>query len=243
MHVESNRKGLSSGAAKTSVMRWKMPQADCFMNETDEKELLSIGKTVRYSKGSIIFFAGQPADELHYVRSGWVNIFKVNDQGKQVSVGLRYRGEFAGVGSFACQGERSCNALAMIDSEIVVIPGERFLALVAKNPGLNTKLFCLMGSRLKETQNSIMLFISNQTDKRLALTLLSIARYLGRADGAKTALNLKLSQEKLAHIIGSSRQTVNRLLNEFVDLSCIEMKGREIISVYPEKLRQRMKIE
>ena len=100
-----------------------------------------------------------------------------------------------------------------------------------------------MGSRLKETQNSIMLFISNQTDKRLALTLLSIARYLGRADGAKTALNLKLSQEKLSHIIGSSRQTVNRLLNEFVDLSCIEMKGREIISVYPEKLRQRMKIE
>ena len=89
MLVERNRKGLSNGAAKTSVMRWKMPQADCFMNETDEKELLSIGKTVRYSKGSIIFFAGQPADELHYVRSGWVNIFKVNDQGKQVSVGLR----------------------------------------------------------------------------------------------------------------------------------------------------------
>ena len=131
----------------------------------------------------------------------------------------------------------------MIDCEIVIIPGERFLALVAKNPGLNTKMFCLLGSRLKETQNSIMLFISNQTDKRLALTLLSIAQYLGRTDGQKTVLSLKLSQEKLSHIIGSSRQTVNRLLNEFVNLSCIEMKGREIISVYPEKLRQRMKIE
>ena len=220
-----------------------MARTDFFMNETEEKELLSLGKTVRFAKGTTIFFAGQPADELHYIRSGWVNIYKVNDQGKQVSVGLRYQGEFAGLGSFACHGERSCNALAMIDCEIVIIPGERFLALVAKNPGLNTKMFCLLGSRLKETQNSIMLFISNQTDKRLALTLLSIAQYLGRTDGQKTVLSLKLSQEKLSHIIGSSRQTVNRLLNEFVNLSCIEMKGREIISVYPEKLRQRMKIE
>lgn len=215
-----------------------MTKDECFMDEAEEQELLAIGKTVKFSKGTTIFFAGQPADDLHYIRSGWVNIYKVNDQGKQVSVGLRYQGEFAGLGSFACSGERSCNALAMIDSEIVFVPRDKFLALVAKHPSVNTKMFCLLGSRLKETQNSIMLFISNQTDKRLALTLLSIAKYLGKADGKKTTLNLKLSQEEMAQIIGCSRQTVNRLLNDFIDRAYIEMKGREIVSVFPELLRK-----
>lgn len=217
-----------------------MAQDDCFLDSNEEEGLIAIGKTVKFKKGSTIFFAGQPAEDLHYIRSGWVNIYKVNDQGKQVSVGLRYRGEFAGLGSFACSGLRSCNALAMSDSEIVLVPRSKFMVHVEKNPVLNTKICCLLGSRLKETQNSIMLFISNQTDKRLALTLLSIAQYLGKSEGRKSVLSLKLSQEEMAQIIGCSRQTVNRLLNEFIEQGYIEMTGREITSIFQDTLRKRM---
>ena len=155
-----------------------------------------------------------------------------------MSVGLRYPGDFAGLGSVVCCDERGCCSRAMIDSEIVIVPRDKFFNLIKLLPELNLKMFCMLGSRRGDTQNSVMYFISQQTDKRLAVTLLNIAQYLGRQNGQKRLINLTLSQEELAHIIGCSRQTVNALLNEFKKQNCIEMQGREIVSVQPDMLRK-----
>ena len=224
------------GVAKGMLI--KVKTKDCFLSATEVEKLLAIGTTAKYHKGQFIFSAGIPAVELHYILSGWVNVFKVNDQGRQISVGLRYAGEFAGLGSFACLDERGCYAKAMIDTKIAILPRELFLLLLKSMPELNLKIFCLLGSRLKDTQNAMMHFISNQTDKRLADTLLNIAHYLGKGAGAKRLIGLKLTQEELAHIIGCSRQTVNALITNFKEQNFIEMKGREITAVFPDPLRK-----
>lgn len=214
-----------------------MPKDDCFLTADEEQELLKLGKVSQYRKGDIIFAAGAKAFELHYILRGWVNIFKINNEGRQVSVGLRYQGEFAGIASFACDHERGCHGQALIDSEIVILSRENFARLLRRFPELNDKMFCLLGSRLRDTQNNMVYFISNQTEKRLALTLLDIGRFFGRQEGDKRTVNIKLPQEQIAHIIGCSRQTVNTLLTEFKVQGYIEMRGREIIAVYPDKLR------
>ncbi len=169
-----------------------------------------------------------------------MNIFKINDQGRQVSVGLRYSGEFAGLGSFACNHERGCYGQAMMDSKIVIISREKFDLLLDELPCLSSKLICLLGTRLKDTQNSIVYCISHQTEKRLIVTLLNIARYLGRESHGKRLINLKLSQEELANLIGCSRQTVNNLLMELKADGCMEMKGREIVAIFPDKLADKI---
>ena len=214
-----------------------MTNTDCSLNANEVRELLAIGTIVKFRKSENIFVAGQLATELHYILNGWVNVYKVNDQGQQVSVGLRYPGDFAGLGSVVCCDERGCCSRAMIDSEIVIVPRDKFFNLLKLLPDLNLKMFCMLGSRLRDTQNSVMHFISQQTDKRLAVALLNIAQYLGKPDGQKRMLKLTLSQEELAHIIGCSRQTVNALLADFKKRNFIETQGREIISVNPEILR------
>lgn len=217
-----------------------MPAEDCFLSSEEEREIIALGTTARYRKGETIFAAGQRAVEIHYILNGWVNVYKVTDDGRQVSVGLRYRGEFAGLGSFACDNERGCSAQALIDSEVVLVPRDRFAQLLSRYPALYTKLFCLLGARLRETQSNMVYFIANQTDKRLALTLLNIGQYLGRPAGDKRLVSVILSQEQLAHIVGCSRQTVNNLLNELKAAGCIETKGREIVATCPEKLYARL---
>lgn len=206
----------------------------------DEQALLASGTATDYHKGDMIFSAGLQAIELHYILSGWVNVFKLNDQGRQISIGLRYAGEFAGLGSFACNHERGCYGQAMMDSTIVAITRKKFDLLLAERPHFSDKLVCLLGSRLKDTQNSMVYFISHQTDKRLMHTLLNIAKYLGREEKDKRLLNLKLTQEELAHLIGCSRQTINNLLTDLRNSGCIEMKGREIIAIVPGQLSKRV---
>jgi CRP/FNR family cyclic AMP-dependent transcriptional regulator len=213
-----------------------MPITDCLLSPDEELELIALGTKARFRKGETIFAAGQKATEIHYILSGWVSVYKVTDQGAQVSVGLRYRGEFAGLGSFACDGERGCSAQALIDSEIVLLSRDNFQVLLKKYPGLNAKFFCLLGARLRDTQNNMVYFIANQTDKRLALTLINIGQYLGRPDGDRRQVNIRLPQEELARIIGCSRQTVNNLLNAMRAAGSVEISGREIVAVYPARL-------
>lgn len=210
------------------------------LDAEDEQALLAIGTTTDYHKGDIIFSAGMQPTELHYILRGWVNVFKLNDQGKQISVGLRYAGEFAGLGSFVCNHERGCYGQAMMDSTIVTIACAKFDLLLSEHPHFSDKLICLLGSRLKDTQNSMVYFISHQTDKRLMHTLLNIAKFLGREEKDKRLLNLKLTQEELAHLIGCSRQTINNLLTDLRNSGCIEMKGREIIAIVPAQLIKRV---
>ena len=157
-----------------------------------------------------------------------------------MSIGLRYRGEFAGLGSFACSQERGCYGQTMMDSEIVIVSKEKFNAVLQEVPTISAKLISLLGSRLKDTQNSIVHFISHQTDKRLNSILLNIARYLGRGEGDRRLIHLKLSQEELAHLVGCSRQTVNALLVELKSAGCLEMKGREIVAIWPERLMSKL---
>jgi CRP-like cAMP-binding protein len=208
------------------------------LTRQEERELMAIGSQANFKKGEIIFSVGSKAMELHYILNGWVNIFKNDNDGRQISVGLRYSSEFAGLGSFACGAERGCTGQALIDSEIIILSKDKFLQLIKKMPGFELKIICLLGARLRDTQNNMVYFISKQTDKRLALILLNIGRFLGKQEGGRQDIRIKLSQEQIGHIIGCSRQTVNTSLSEFKYRGFIEMDGRKILSVYPDKLRE-----
>ena len=197
------------------------------LEQDEEQALIQNGTVTLYRRHEIIFTAGQPARELHYILSGWVNVFKVNDQGRQVSIGLRYQGDFVGLSSFACNQERGSYGQAMMDSKIVSITRNNMDILLKTMPGLMSKFFCLMGTCLQDTQSTIVYFLSHQTDKRLILTLMNIACYLGQqAEDGKRLINLTLSQEELAHIVGCSRQTVNNVLTKLRQGQYIEMNGR-----------------
>lgn len=216
---------------------------NCCLTDEEEHSLINAGKLVKFSKGELVFTEGQKAEETYYVLSGWVNVFKMNDRGNQISVGLRYRGQFAGFGGLFDNAYRRFHAQALIDSEIIVLSRKNFQTLTEKLPAIYAKLFYMAVFHLHDLQNDLGYFISNQMHKRLSLTLLNISNFFGYSEGKKIFVNIKIPQEQLAYIVGCSRQTINKLLKEFKNQGYIEMSGRKITVVFPKKLQQYLENE
>lgn len=206
------------------------------LTDKEKEYLTSLGSSVKYPKGQIIFASGQRTNEVYYIKSGWVRIYRSTSDGRQVSVALRYPGDFIGLAEIFSGAERQCSAEAMEDVSLLVIWGEEFKKLLAGKPDFGAKITELMGARLREAQNTIHDFISNQTQGRLALVLKKMAGRSGAAEGDTINVRLRVTQEELACMIGASRQTVSSLLTLFKEDGCLKYEGREIVAVDLKKL-------
>lgn len=210
--------------------------SEIILTEQEEITLSSISSIINFPKGQIIFTSGQRTNEVYYIKSGWVRIYRTVSDGREVSVALRYPGDFIGLAEFFSGTERECCAEAMDDVCIQVVYGKEFRKLLAEHPLFASKITELMGKRLREAQNTIHDFISNQAQGRLALVLKNMAERSGEVDGDNIKVNLKVTQVELACMIGVARQTISSLLQLFKEDGCLEFKGREIVSINHKKL-------
>ncbi|GBF33656.1 cAMP-binding protein [Desulfocucumis palustris] len=210
------------------------------MRLTDgEKTFLeSIGTTLNFPKGQIIFATGQRSNEIYLIKSGWVKIFRTNLNGRQVSVALRYPGDFIGLAEvLSDEAEREYSAEAMENVSLLIIWRDAFMKMLAKNPEFSAKVLNLMANRLREAQNTIHDFIINPVQGRLAVVLKNMAERAGVSEeGDYINVKLNVTQEELACLVGSSRQTVSTLLQLLKEDDCLKYKGREITGVNIRKL-------
>lgn len=198
-----------------------------------------IGSVINYPKGQIIFSTGQKTNEVYFIKSGLVKIYRTTSDGRQVSVALRYPGDFIGLAEVLSHyTEREYSAEAMDNVSILIIWQDAFKKALAEMPDFTAKLMKLMSDRLREAQNTIHDFIMNPTQGRLALLLLNMAERAG-AEGEDGIIHVRLrvTQEELACVIGSSRQTVSSLLNLLKEDGSLLYEGREIVAVNPRKLK------
>ncbi|MEG6614937.1 Crp/Fnr family transcriptional regulator [Peptococcaceae bacterium 1198_IL3148] len=202
----------------------------------EEQKLLSISSIINYPKGQIIFTAGQRTNEVYYIKSGWVRIYRTVNDGRQVTVALRYAGDFIGLAEILSGGERECSAEAMDDICLHVIYGSEFRKMLSEDRAFNMKIMGLLGDRLREAQNTIHDFISNQAQGRLAVIIKKMAERSGELDGEYIKVNLKITQVELACMIGAARQTISSLINLFKEDGCLVFEGREIVAVNLKKL-------
>ncbi|WP_003540100.1 Crp/Fnr family transcriptional regulator [Desulfotomaculum nigrificans] len=206
------------------------------LTKNEEKRLGSVGFLVKYPKGQIIFTAGQRTNEVYFIKSGWVRIYRTISDGRQVTVALRYPGDFIGLAEIFSGTGRECCAEAMDDVSLYIIWGEEFKRLLAESPEFSAKIMQLMGARLRESQNTIHDFISNHVHGRLALVLKNMAERSGKVKDDIIHVRLRITQEELACMVGAARQTVSSTLTLFKEEGCIIYEGRDIVAVNPQKL-------
>lgn len=212
------------------------------MFQLKERELTylhKVGSVINYPKGQIIFSTGQKSNEVYLIKSGLVKIYRTARDGRQVSVAIRYPGEFIGLAEVLSDySEREYSAEAMDNVSVLIIWQDAFKKLLTDYPDFSSRMLKLMCDRLREAQNTIYDFIMNPTQGRLAIALLNMAERAGieEKDGI-IKVGLRVTQEELACIIGSSRQTVSSLLNLFKEDGSLIYEGREITGVNVNKLR------
>ena len=183
-----------------------------------------VAKKVRlFKRAEIIFSQGTQAASVMYIQEGGVKITALSAAGKEAIIAILGPGDFFGEGCLAGQTVRMGNATALTSSTVLVIDKKEMLNVLHEQHELSDLFINFVLTRNIRVEEDLIDQLFNSTEKRLARTLLLLARY-GKEDQPQRALP-KVSQETLAEMIGTTRTRVNLFMNKFRKLGFIKYNG------------------
>jgi CRP-like cAMP-binding protein len=180
-------------------------------------------KVKEFKKGAVIYSQGDAAKNVMYLQEGGVKLTVVSEGGKEAVVAILGPGDFFGEGCLAGQSVRMGTATAITLSTLLVIEKSEMLKVLHEQHALSDRFISFMLARNIRIEEDLVDQLFNSSEKRLARTLLLLARY-GKEDEPHGVLP-KVSQEMLAEMIGTTRSRVNFFMNKFRKLGFIKYNG------------------
>jgi len=180
-------------------------------------------KIAEFRRGESIYSQGEAAESVMYVQKGGVKFSVVNGSGKEAVVAMFGPSDFFGEGCMAGQSIRMGTATAITPTTLLVIEKDELLRVLHTEHELSDHFISYMLAHNIRVEEDLMDQLFNSSEKRLARTLLVLARY-GKQDQPDRILP-KVSQETLAEMIGTTRSRVNFFMNKFRKLGFIEYNG------------------
>jgi CRP-like cAMP-binding protein len=180
-------------------------------------------KVTKYAHGAVIFSQGDPANHVFYIQKGSVKLAVLSRTGKEAVVAMLGAGDFFGEGALTGQPIRLGTATATTSTSVLIIEKAAMLRLLRDEPAFSERFISYMLERNLRVEADLVDQLFNSSEKRLARTLLLLARY-GDQEGPVQRIP-KMSQETLAEMVGTTRSRVNFFMNKFRDLGFIEYNG------------------
>jgi len=189
-----------------------------------------LAKTVvQYGRGDTIFSQGDVCEHVMYIQTGGVKRSVLSKAGREAVVAMPGPGDFFGEGCLAGQPVRVGSAAAMTPSTILLVGKKKMVGLLHQQHAMSDRFIAHMLARNIRIEEDLIDQLFNSSEKRLARTLLLLARY-GKQDKPARVLP-RLSQETLAEMVGTTRSRVNFFLNKFKKLGFIEYDGELPVKV------------
>jgi CRP/FNR family transcriptional regulator, cyclic AMP receptor protein len=179
-------------------------------------------QVAKYRRGQVVFAQGDAGNDVRYLQSGAIKLSVLSRIGKEAVVAMLVPGDFFGEGALAGQPVRIGTATAMAASSVLTIEKEVIVRLLHDEPAFADRFLTFMLHRNIRIEADLVDQLFNSTEKRLARTLLLLARY-GRGNPTRTLP--KVSQETLAEMVGATRSRVNFFMNKFRKLGLIDYNG------------------
>ena len=158
-----------------------------------------------------------------YIQKGSVKFTVVNESGKEAVVGILGPGNFFGEGGMVGQAVRMETAKALLPTTIIMVEKDKLMCMLHTEHELSDRFITCMLERNNRIEADLIDQLFNSTEKRLARTLLLLARYGG--EDQPEAIVEKISQTTLAEMIGTTRPRVNLFMNKFRKLGFIDYDG------------------
>jgi CRP-like cAMP-binding protein len=178
---------------------------------------------VEYGPAATIFAQGDPATSVMYVEKGAVRLSVLSHAGREAVVAVLDAGHFFGEGCLAGQPQRMATATAMIPCTILAVEKQEMVRQLHAQPAFADRFLTHMLTRNIRIEEDLIDQLFNSSEKRLARTLLLLARY-GEHEASHRALP-RVSQELLAEMVGTTRSRVNFFMNKFRKLGFIDYNG------------------
>jgi CRP-like cAMP-binding protein len=180
-------------------------------------------RIVRFGRGTTVFAQGSQASSVFYIQNGGVTLSVLSSAGKEAVVAMLGPGDFFGEGCLAGQPLRMGTATAVVPTTVLRIQKREMIRTLHEQPEFSDRFISHMLVRNIRIEEDLVDQLFNSSEKRLARTLLLLARY-GKEDAPQRTLP-KLSQAILAEMVGTTRSRVNFFMNKFRKLGFIEYNG------------------
>ena len=213
----SNQDSLTSSILGSSATRRALLQRSPLFSHLDASEtdaILVEAHVVRYAEGAEIFARGDPGNSMMAVLRGRVTISNLSPDGRQLVVTTFHQGDVFGEMALLDGKERSADATAAVECELLVIPRASFLHLLEHRPEVCINLMVVLCDRLRRTNEQVEDFAFLGLERRMAKLLLRLARQEIQQSTASD-LELRISQRALGELAGASRESVNKQLQDW----------------------------
>jgi len=180
-------------------------------------------KVAKFQGKGTVFAQGDPAKNVLYIQEGGVKLTVVNESGKEAVVAVLGPGDFFGEGCLAGQSICMATATAVAPTTLLVIEKNEMIRVLHGEHEFSDRFIAYMLARNIRVEEDLIDQLFNSSEKRLARTLLLLARY--GAPGLPQKVLPKVSQEMLAGMIGTTRSRVNFFMNKFRKLGFIQYDG------------------
>lgn len=207
------------------------------LNENSLKELNSITIIKEYEKGSTIFFEGDTGDAIYFVKSGKVKISKISQQGKEHIIKIMEEGNIFAESLLFIGGVYPATAEAIEDSVVIVLKNKDIENLILKNNEIALGIIKLMAKRLQNVAVIIENLALKDSLGRTVSILLTIAREKGIKNKEGISIELNLSRQDLANMVGTSRENVIRILSQLDKEDVIKLERHKIIIKDMDRLK------
>ena len=192
------------------------------LDEAQLRELADLTQERDFSRGQLIFQKGDAGDSLMAVQAGRVKIGTVSAEGKEVVFNIINSGEIFGEIALLDGGARTADATPLEKSHLLILRRSAFIGFVERHPSFAVSLMEVLCERIRRTTELVEDSVFLDVAARVARRLLYLSREQRREEGDQP-IHLKISQQELGDFAGISRETTNRILNEWQDAGVIEL--------------------
>jgi CRP/FNR family transcriptional regulator len=207
-------------------------------NADDMKKLDEVVATRRRVKqGDRLFSYGDVFTSLYAIRTGFFKTCVSTADGREQVTGFQMAGEIIGLDGIVTD-HHSCNAVALEDAEVCVMPFAKVEDLSREFPLLQRHVHKIM-SREIVRENSVMMLLGNmRAEERLAAFLLNLVQRLHARGFSQSELTLRMSREEIGSYLGMKLETVSRAFSKFSDEGIIEVKQRYVRILNSDALKK-----
>jgi len=184
---------------------------------------------IPHRRGQILYYEGTKPLGIFCVNAGVIKVYKTASNGKEQILYLAKAGDFLGYSALLGEENYTSSAMIIEDAKICFIPREAFLGSMMKNAEFFKRITKQICHELGVMEEKLTDASQKSIRERLALLLLQLANTYGVDGGGYQRINLLLTREELAGMVGTATESVIRLLSEFKKDGLIELEGKKIL--------------
>lgn len=208
--------------------------------EEDIRDLMAVAKRRTFRSGEVIFHRDDPGQVLYMIKEGKVKICLISPDGQEISLAVLGAGEYFGEFALYDGLPRSADAVAIEKVECYTLQRSDFHNAIMKNPKIAIQVLEGLSRRLRNTDNMVEDLIFLDVYGRVAKKLLELSDLHGIKVERGTRIDVRLTQQELASMVGASRESVNKVMGYFTDKGYISTDKHRVTLHQVNELKRRI---